>query len=215
MEEFGGWQFPAGEVHLIDWMRKVSDVKNGRHRYQGKKYDAALALCRQRRTAIDVGAHIGLFSYWMGKDFELVHAFEPVKAHRDCFEKNVGIPRHVQMHACALGETEGTVAMHTAPTSSGDSWVDGAGDIPMKTLDSFELENVDWIKLDCEGFELFALKGGEQTIKRWHPCIMVEQKPGRAVKFGLKETEAVDYLQSLGYALRKSISGDFFLTWGA
>jgi FkbM family methyltransferase len=159
----------------------------------------------------------------MAKVFESVHAFEPVADHRACFAVNVTAP-NVTMHACALGEKNGSVSMKTAPTSSGDSFVSGhsmlaevagPGDIPMKRLDEFNLQDVDFIKLDCEGYELFSLRGGEETLKRCRPCVIVEQKPGRAQKFGLPETGAVAYLQSLGAVLRQEISGDYFLSWPA
>jgi hypothetical protein len=107
------------------------------------------------------------------------------------------------------------VSIHTSHTSSGDSWVDGEGDIEMRTLDSFAWEYpIDFIKLDCEGYELFALRGGEQLLKRWRPCVLVEQKPGRAQKFGLPETGAVDYLIGIGATLRFEKSGDYCLSWG-
>ena len=121
----------------------------------------------------------------------------------------------IQLHAFALGERDGSIAMHTSAGSSGDSWVDGAGDIPLRRLDDLNLQDVDFIKLDCEGGELMALRGGEETLKRCRPCIIVEQKPGRAQKFGLKETEAVDYLRGLGAQLRGVMSGDYILTWDA
>jgi hypothetical protein len=89
--------------------------------------------------------------------------------------------------------------------------VKGEGDIPMITLDSLALDEVDFIKADCEGFELFALRGAVDTILRCKPVIIVEQKPGRAQKFGLLETEAVTFLEDLGvgYKVVKEMSGDF------
>lgn len=212
MKEFGGWQFPDHEEHLLEWLKKTNDLKDGRLRYQGKKQDAAMGWCTQFRTAVDVGAHVGLWSYYLSRQFATVHSFEPVAAHRECFTVNVTAPT-VTLHACALGEKDGLVNIRTAQTSSGDSWVDGDGDIPLKRLDEFDLQDVDFVKLDCEGFELFALRGGEETLKRCHPCIIVEQKPGRAQKFGLEETGAVDYLRGLGAHLRTAISGDFILSW--
>jgi len=96
--------------------------------------------------------------------------------------------------------------------------VDGEGDIPMRRLDEVDDMDligprVDFVKLDCEGYELFALRGGAQLLARSRPCVMVEQKPGRATKFGLPATGAVDYLQSLGAKLRFELSGDFCLSW--
>ena len=46
------------------------------------------------------------------------------------------------LHPYALGEREDMIAIHTADTSTGDSWVKGKGTIPMKTLDSFNFTDV-------------------------------------------------------------------------
>lgn len=209
-----GWWFPDGEAHLPEWMANPNNrvILNGRAAYQGKKQAAALHLCKSFRTAVDVGGHVGLWSYNLGHRFGMVHAFEPIAAHRECFAKNVDLP-NVQMYPRALGEKNAMIAMHTMPTSSGDSIVSGDGDIPMDRLDDYEFEDVDFIKLDCEGYELFALRGGEETLKRWKPVICVEQKPGKAQQFGLKEIGAVNYLQELDAKLRLTMSGDFFLSW--
>lgn len=222
MKQFGGWYLPDGEQHLPEWMRQVNDIADGRQRYQGKKQIAALKWCKNKRAAVDVGGHVGLWSYYLAQQFGAVHAFEPVAAHRECFKMNVTAP-NVTLHACALGEEDGFVSMKTAPTSSGDTSVSGhsmlsavagaGGDIPLKRLDDFDLQDVDFIKLDCEGYELFALRGGEEMLKRCHPCVIVEQKPGHAQNFGLPEIGAVDYLRGLGAYLRTAISGDYILSW--
>lgn len=210
----GIW-LPDGETHLTAWMTKAGEMVDGKGTYQIKKLRTAMGFTKKLRTAVDVGAHCGLWSMQLAKGFWQVQAFEPVAAHRECFRANtIDLPgADITLHDCALGEREGFVSIRTAPTSSGDSWVDGAGDIPMKRLDSFELQDVDFIKLDCEGYELFALRGGEATLLRCKPCVIVEQKPGRAQKFGLPERGAVDYLQALGAKLRMEMSGDFILSW--
>jgi hypothetical protein len=112
-----------------------------------------------------------------------------------------------------LGDREDFVNIRTAPTSSGDSWVDGAGEIPMRRLDDFDLVDVDFIKVDVEGGELGVLKGSERTLKRWHPVCIIEQKPGHAQRFGLGERDAIPYMQSLGAKLRGELSGDFIFSW--
>lgn len=211
MKNVGGVWLPDGEQHLVEWMTKMNRVVDGKLTYQHHKLEAALAHVKQFRVAVDVGGHCGLWSMHLVKRFAAVHAFEPVQAHRDCFERNVQPP--ALLYAVALGEAVGRVAIHTSGHSSGDSWVDGAGEIPLRRLDEYDLQDVDFLKLDCEGYELFALRGGEETLKRCRPCVIVEQKPGRAQKFGLAETAAVDYLQSLGAKLRQAIAGDFILTW--
>lgn len=202
---------PDGEVHLVDWMTKNGEMVDGKGSYQLKKLRVALQHCRSFRTAVDVGAHVGLWSLQLAKRFINVYAFEPVEAHRECFEQNLAGVNCVTLHPYALGEAAGSVRIDTAPTSSGDSRVGGTGDIPMETLDSFDIKDVSLIKLDTEGYELFALRGGERTIVRDMPTIIVEQKPGRAQRFGLPETGAVDYLEGLGYSCVAAMSGDYIM----
>ncbi len=224
MKKYQGVWLPDGEVHLVDWMHKAGEIVDGKGTYQIKKYRMAIEWCKSFRTALDVGAHCGLWSMQMVKKFQSVHSFEPVLAHQACFRMNLrdSAGGACELHECAIGEKPGFVSMKTAPTSSGDTMVSGhtmlshvagEGSIPMKCIDDFEFEDVDFIKLDLEGYELFALRGAEETLKRWKPCVIVEQKPGHAQNFGLRETQAVDYLQSLGARLRKEYSGDFILSW--
>lgn len=213
IKEWRGLWLPEHEQHLIDWMVKKGDVVDGRPAYQHHKLVKALSFVQQWRTAVDVGGHCGLWSTHLEKRFQLLHAFEPVAVHRQCFERNVAMRDGVLLYPVALGEKAGTVSIRTAQTSSGDSWVDGDGDIPLVRLDDYDLPDVDFIKLDCEGYELFALRGAEATLRRCHPVVCVEQKPGRAQKFGLQETEAVDYLQGLGARVLSVMSGDYILGW--
>lgn len=165
---------------------------------------------RDYRLAVDVGGHCGLWAMQMVKHFDRVISFEPVQEHRDCYVKNV---QGTELLPFALGDKPGMVKIHTTNGSSGDSWVDGDGDIEMRTLDSFVLKDVDLLKIDCEGYELHVLKGAVEMLERCKPAIIVEQKPGKAVKFGLKDTEAVDFLKKLGAKLKEEISGDYILAW--
>ena len=154
-----------------------------------------------------------MWSVSLKEAFTEVHAFEPIAAHRECFEKNVHPDGcRVILYPYALGEKDTFCSMHTTDGSSGDSWVKGDGDIPVRRLDDFDI-NPDFIKLDCEGYEYFALKGGEEMLKRCRPTIIVEQKPGKAQHFGLQETQAVTYLESLGWKLKDTISGDYILAF--
>lgn len=219
----GVW-LPAHETHLPKWMETRNDRVDGRLTYQHHKLRAALRYVRPSRdTALDVGAHCGLWAMHLVRIFETVHAFEPVELHRRCFTRNLEDTykgKNYVLHPYALGEAEQYVSMHTTPGSSGDTWVQpgSPGTIPMKRLDDVDLslldsDRVDFIKLDCEGYELFALRGGEKLLLTEKPCVIVEQKPGKAQNFGLGETDAVRYLQSLGAVLREELAGDYILSW--
>lgn len=215
MKQSHGWWFPDHEVHLIDWMnsKKNKVVMNGRSAYQGAKQLAALKHCKQFRTAVDCGAHIGTWAFNLAHKFDETHAFEPVAAHRECFAHNViGTSGSVTLHPTALGAEPGTVSIDTETGSSGNSAVGaGPGEIEMRTLDSFGFQDVDFIKIDTEGYEANVLLGGEQTIRACKPVIVVEQKRDMASRFGLEPLGAVKLLESWGYRTAEEISGDYIM----
>jgi FkbM family methyltransferase len=218
-KQWRGWTFPTSETHLIEWMTLKNDVRGGRPTYQANKYDSALAHTRKRRLALDIGANIGLWSWLMARDFDQVHAFEPVATYAACWRQNVqGL--NVHMHDMALGEKAGIVKMACATTGScGDTTVDeGQGGAPvgtaeMRTLDSFRFNQVDLIKCDNEGYELFVMRGGAETIQRCRPCVIVEQKPGHGKTFGMPDDAAVRFLETLGMQVQRVISGDYIMGW--
>lgn len=212
MKKLHGWQFPDHELHLPQWMEhpKNQVVLNGRIAYQGRKQLAARQRCKKMRVAVDVGGHIGLWSFNLANWFETVHAFEPVAEHRECFVENVR-DANVCLHALALGAEPGMVSMATEQGSSGNTTVAGAGDIEMVTLDSFGLREVDFIKIDVEGYEENVLKGARETISECKPVIIVEQKRDMATRFGLQMLGAVEFLTDMGYKVAEEISGDYIM----
>lgn len=203
----GVW-LPAHEEHLLHFASRDGWT------YQEHKLKAAVRHCKQFRTAVDIGGHVGLWSKVLLRHFKTVHAFEPVALHRQAFIKNVGkeiLSQAAFLYPCALGEQQGEISIHTTQGSSGDSWVEGAGSIPMYPLDDFHIADIDFIKIDCEGYELFILKGATQTIATWRPIIIVEQKPNKATKFGLRDTECVNYLKKFDYKCVAEMAGDFIM----
>jgi hypothetical protein len=106
------------------------------------------------------------------------------------------------------------VRMKKGIKSTGDTQIapDGEYEADVSTLDVYNLKDVDFMKLDCEGYELFVLRGGEKLINECRPVMIVEQKPGKGKFYGLGDTEAVKWLQAKGYKLQGVISGDYILT---
>lgn len=194
-------------------MDKAGEIVDGRGTYQIKKLRRALTYCASFRTAIDIGAHVGMWTMQLAKRFEKVQSFEPMTSHVECFLKNVDAG-NVMLHQYALGQERKQVSMHSTPNSSGDTYVQSGDDVEMIRLDDLALESVDFVKLDCEGYEFFALMGGMQTIRKWRPVIIVEQKPGKAQKFGLGETDAVQLLESVGYRQAEVLAGDYIMVPG-
>lgn len=213
MKQFGGWWFTDEEAHFPEWMAKKNQSIDGRLAYQGHKLLASVEQCKTFGCAVDVGGHIGTFSYYLAQRFETVHAFEPVPAFRECFNRNVTAP-NVTLHACALGASEGRVGMHIVPSDTGGTYVSGPGTTPMRTLDSFELQNVSYLKIDCEGGELGVLQGAVETLKRCRPVCMVEQKVHKLIpNFGIHGRPALDFLVAMGARQVREMGGDHILVF--
>ena len=53
---------------------------------------------------------------------------------------------------------------------------DKNGNESVTTLDSFNLDNISFIKIDVEGYELKLLKGAFNTIEKNKPVIFIEKK---------------------------------------
>lgn len=216
MQKFDKWFLPDGEVHLKDWMQRTAKRIDGRLAYQYTKYEEALKHVKQRRVAIDIGAHVGLWSWFMARDFKDLAAFEPIKEHQDCWHLNMKDRANAELFCMALGNHNGFVNLHCrTPGSTGDTEIlPGAeGSTEIGRLDDANLPYVDFIKIDCEGYELNVLQGAEKTLLAWKPCIVVEQKGDMTTKYGHEKLAAVKYLESLGAKVRQEISGDYIMSW--
>jgi FkbM family methyltransferase len=212
----GIW-LPDGEKHFPEWMTKNGEIVDGRGTYQIRKLRAALAHCKQLQVAVDVGAHVGLWSMHLAKRFQQVHAFEPIALFRDCWTRNLEGIGNALVYPVALGSVKGKVRMAYDPADSGGTHVDlikpETGGIDILPLDEFDLGPVDFIKIDCEGYEHHVIEGARETIEKYRPAIIVEQKPHKlGPNFGIKGTPAVDLLKAMGYVVRQELSGDYILT---
>ena len=157
-------------------------------------------------------------------------------AHGTSFLEAIIHDENCNLYPYALAEKEKTVSICTPnPEETGDTWVRDEGldldrvnkykdwdsvtdenvaeNVPAYPLDSFNFENVDMIKIDCEGYEFFILQGAKETLLKWKPLVIVEQKPTLALKYHLEETQAVTYLKSLGAKFRRNMSNDFIMSW--
>lgn len=217
MFQFQNIWLPDGEKHFPVWMERNGEIVDGKGTYQIKKFREAMKWTKSRRTAVDVGAHVGLWAMQIAKQFENVIAFEPVAKFRECFAKNAWV-RGVKCFPYALGREPGRVLMEVPKMDdgidSGGTHVGGVGDIEMRTLDSFALQSVDFIKVDCEGYEHHVIEGARETLLRCKPCVIVEQKQHKlGQNFGIQGMPAVDILTGMGAVLRKEIGGDYIMSW--
>ena len=208
-----GWMFPDDETHLPDVIQRQSQAC-GIPGYQVRSRNKSLFNLHgnRRRHAIDIGANVGLWARDLCAQFGMVTAFEPIAEFRDCLRKNV-LADNLRIESCALGNRSGTTEMIRVAGNAGHTHVDHhacTGTTEIRTLDSYEFTSVDYIKIDCEGYEYEVLLGAEQTIRRCRPRICCEQKPHGI--FG-EQYRARDLLLSWGMVTLPHNGDDWVLDW--
>lgn len=215
MREHYGWQFPDFETHFPKMLKKSVD-KGLPPEYQIAVRQRSIELCAKRGTALDIGANVGLWGRDLVDNFAKVIAFEPVAVFRECLEKNV-IGDNFFISPVALGDQDTVATMIITEGNSGHSHLDpntiGSGDVTVVKLDNLKIDNVDYIKIDCEGYEYRVLQGAEQTVKRWRPIIVVEQKPHDAYSKDYGQFAAIALLESWGMIKLDQIRDDWIMGW--
>ena len=176
---------------------------------------------KNTRVALDVGAHIGTTAVRYAKHFETVHAFEPV--YYEILKRNVKHLNNVIIHPVAASDKVENHIMHRSKRNSGCTLIKTASnakilknsrfskkEIPVncRPIDSLNLTNVDFIKMDTEGFVLPVLQGMTETIRSNHPFLMIEFN-----NLCFNRRECVNYIKSLGYQKVDHNDVDDFFEW--
>jgi FkbM family methyltransferase len=205
---------PDGEKHFPEWMSANGEMVDGRGTYQIKKWRACIPWIKRWRNAVDVGSHVGFWTRQLCAKFEFVSCFEPMEEFRECFFRNMDGLGNFCCYPVALGAHFERVGMIYDVADSGGTHVGAGESVKVETLDSLDLHDVDFVKIDCEGYEHHVIDGGIETLKRYRPCVIVEQKPHKlGPNFGIYGTPAVDMLKKLGAIERAVLSGDHILSW--
>lgn len=138
---------------------------------------------------IDIGANVGRYSIILGnllKDKIRIIAIEPLEGNIRIIKKSIDLNNldNIILLQTALGSKSKVMDFYIDPTGAGggsSSLIKPQKEsikIPVKKLDNIakelRLTRVDLIKIDVEGAEADVLKGGINTLKKFHPKIIFE-----------------------------------------
>ena len=144
---------------------------------------------------VDGGCNAGFFTIpvahlTQGRNIKII-AFEP---QRQLFQATAGSLAlngydHVFLHNVGLGEKPGiaqlpaidygvaqdfgTVQLSNETTVEEDGWMNDRV-VDITSIDAMELPGLEFFKLDVEGYEVPALNGAINTIKKYRPWLWVE-----------------------------------------
>jgi FkbM family methyltransferase len=212
----------VGDFHVPDGDRHFVGLGDDIEHYQEPQRLKALEYVTNFSRAVDLGAHIGIFSRHFARLFDEVVAFEPTPETRACLEKNV--PANVRIIPYACGDREQSIQFRRHLKNSGGTelWTDEPTEdgrfryysTKMVTLDSLNLDQLGLIKIDIQGAEPMALRGGLETLRRCRPVVLIEEKPVAGTSFEHIE-ESRDILLGLGFEQRERVGADRIYVGGA
>ena len=171
-----------------------------------------------RGVVVQAGGNCGFYVKQYAELFNLVYTFEPDPLNFYCLNLNVTGRNVIKFQAC-LGEKHELVALHNYLGDSGSTHVKkDQGEqtvVPTMRIDDLNLNACDLIHLDIEGYELFALKGAIETIKKFKPVIVYENPGVWSGRYGYNKTTIDEFVMGLGYSFKCEEQGDMIFTYGA
>jgi FkbM family methyltransferase len=186
--EVGKWMFDThiSELPLIEWCR--DNFKNGQGNF------------------VDIGAHIGTWSWLLAPFFNHVYSFEPNKHVYNHMCGNIAIKNlssKIDTYNVGLSEKEDVLQYYERSNDGGGNGFTKiesmntmkSYELPVKRLDDFTIRNISFIKIDVEGHEIDVLKGAQQTlVENDYPTCIIECWENN-------KTNLSKYLETIGYKM--------------
>ncbi|MDJ0510715.1 MAG: FkbM family methyltransferase [Crocosphaera sp.] len=191
------------ETHCVDWLSSYIEPGD---------------------TILDIGASFGTISIPLAKIVGAeghIYSFEPARKTHNFLQQIIEINsiNNISVVKAAISEEPGTCEFVEYLNSDSFSWASETStlntptrksdfdcltyEVQVTTIDDFVATHKitpNAMKIDIEGFELYALQGGKQTLEKYLPYLCIDIHPD--VKTGKTALLGVEpFLQSLGYTV--------------
>lgn len=193
--------------------------------YDCKVTNFLCSLIKEGDTVLDVGANVGWFTLHFLKLINNinVYSFEPIEPLWNSLNKNMYLNGFDSTHcynAC-VSDIDDTIDFYHDKDRFGASSMVKLDDNALKdhelrrvrsiTIDSLDLDNVKFMKIDVEGAEKLVIDGALKTIQRDRPIIYAELLIKWCDKFDYHPNKVIKTLSNIGYKC-VIINNDFSFT---
>ena len=159
------------------------------------------------KIIFDIGANLGNHTLWFSKHtkYQKIVCFEPYPINYERLSNNIRNNRLENIIAvnkgvgCKPGYTEiKEVTEENLGATSLNQEIKESGDIEIIDLDSYvreqNIQNVDLVKIDTEGYEESVLQGMTNILTAYSPCVWVEISEKSCMN-------VIDTMKTFGYQL--------------
>jgi FkbM family methyltransferase len=175
--------------------------------YSNEEATLFRSLLKPGAIVLDIGAHIGPHSLVFAESVGpagAVLAFEPQRPLFQMLCANMALNNHTNAYCyhAAVGARPGEIFIPVLDYTSENNFAglslgkyDQGEKIRLLTIDSMDLQQCDFMKIDVEGMELEVLKGAQKTIEQFRPALYVENDREK------KSAALIKHLKSISYDL--------------
>ncbi len=195
----------------------VSIIRGGS--WQPELWDSMSPSLAEGGVLLDVGAHIGYFSIKgsvkVGKTGHVV-AFEPNPETLQLLRDNIAASHaeNVIVEPIACTDREQMLTLYLGPPSNTGMTSLASENVPLEgppklytvrgrmiddVVRELKLTRVDAIKIDVEGAEAYVLRGALNTLKLYHPKVIVEVVPSQLAALHSTPDDVIAVLKQAGY----------------
>jgi len=199
-ENIACYQNRIGKFHIFKNDQWIGETLSKGEVWNPDILDIIFKYIPNNKNIIDVGAHIGTHSIPYANfidNSQIVYSFEAQKPIYNLLVRNIQENQidNIQPYNYAIGHLNDVQVPITNRVLDGKSKNTqlqyntnklinyggitlglGGELITMRTLDSFQFENISFLKIDVEGCEKLVLYGAKKLIKKNRPYILFETK---------------------------------------
>ncbi|HMM81112.1 MAG TPA: FkbM family methyltransferase [Pyrinomonadaceae bacterium] len=225
------YQYPAGSDRTFEYkgIKLSLDIHDYVSHYlyfgfKDRSHEKLMSLVKAGDTVLDVGTNYGSTILQFAKiiaENGRAYGFEPDPVNFAICVKNLGLNtfHHISVENIGLGREEGELTLVVNTESNrGMNRVGVPVDrqewhkVKMCRLDKWvqqnEIDKIDLIKIDVEGFEMEVLAGARELLKTFSPALFIEIDDNNLRQQGASAKEAVMFLEDYGYSITNSESGN-------
>jgi FkbM family methyltransferase len=160
------------------------------------------SLLRPGMNIVDVGANIGyyllMFEQAVGPAGRVI-AIEPSPENLPELRLNVDLNKlsNVEIIPKAVGDTSKRVWLRKGINSGVKPDGVASYSVEQELIDNLVTGQVDFLKIDIEGYEGFALKGARRVLSVYRPTIFLEMHPRELMQYDCSPKSIMNCLSSI------------------
>jgi FkbM family methyltransferase len=219
-----------GKIYWVDSGDTLYIQRLKAGQYQSSNWKFAQTLIDDWTRCLDVGSNNACNAINYAELFDIVECFEPTGLAQQLWENTVkdNAVINCNLYKTAVGEinktTEILIHKHNGghnhlthydknPRSQPQRRTRLLETIQCTTIDSYNFQNVGFIKIDVEGYEKFVLEGAEKTILSNRPTIQLEIVANQCRRFNYSAEDMINWIRSWDYTVisrhRGPLTGQF------